>query len=284
MRKIALVGTASSGAGAPYGDDSFEIWGVSSRASYVTRANRWFELHRLDGEEKDWAQKWRQQLHKQTRDIETLYMLWPESWLGDIVKEYPHNEITSRFGSYFFTSTFSWMMALAINEMRPKGCSTEVNGDEISIFGVDMEFDTEYEEQRNGFKHFINLARALGIIVTLDIAGGMVFEPCPYPFWQDDPLTNRIKKRSDYGKAAIADLDRSLNDTNSMITQNNAIIRELDRIKKGDYDFKGIDIRLSEISKEQKKLVELASKLEKELLVHEGAQSVHKWLERYLRG
>src|SRR3990167_8308310 len=163
MRKIALVGTASSGAGAPYDDLSFEIWGVSARAAYVTRANRWFELHRLDGEPPEWAASWRKTIADFTHDIGEVLMFWPEYKLAQKVTAYPYQQIADRFGTYFMTSSFSWMMALAIDEMRPldkDGYPVAFhNGDEISIFGVDMEHGTEYQKQRTGFRHFIDIAR-----------------------------------------------------------------------------------------------------------------------------
>ena len=132
-RRIAIVGTASSGCGAPFADESFEIWGVSKRAPYVTRANRWFELHRLDGEPPGWAAGWRKELKADSTDIGELLMFWPEYSLAPNVTSYPYARIAERFGTYFMTSTFSWMMALAIDEMRPinaEGLSSPVRNGE----------------------------------------------------------------------------------------------------------------------------------------------------------
>ena len=141
MRRIALVGTTNSGAQAPFDDQSFDIWGVSARAVYVTRADRWFELHRLDGEPKEWADNWRKTVKKFSHDVE-LMMFYPEPDLGPKVVTYPAERITARFGTYFMTSTFSWMMALAIDEMCP--VSKKWKPGEIALYGVEMEYGTEY--------------------------------------------------------------------------------------------------------------------------------------------
>ena len=140
-RKIALIGTAPSGKDGPYNDISYEIWGVASRLSYVTRADRWFELHRLAGEPPAFQEGWRKDIKKFSGDIE-LVMLYPEPDLGPRVTAYPYQRIVDRFGTYFMTSSFAWMMALAIDEMRPSG-GKPVDG-EIGIWGVDMEYGTEY--------------------------------------------------------------------------------------------------------------------------------------------
>ncbi len=193
MRKIALVGTAGSGSEAPYHDPSYEIWGVSGRQPYVTRADRWFELHRLAGEPEHWAVEWRRQLRGFIGDT-PLYMLWPEPALAKTVVPYPYEEIAARFGTYFMTSTFAWMSALAIHELRPTRF-TKGKGDELFVCGVDMEAGTEYSQQRSGFRHFLQTAADLGVTVTRLGEGGLSYEPVPYPMWQDDPLLCKLEWR-----------------------------------------------------------------------------------------
>ena len=85
-------------------------------------------------------------------------------------------------------------MALAIAELRPKD-GPPVEG-EIGIWGVEMEHGTEYREQRVGFRHFIDLAKEIGIPVTRLVSGGLAYEPVPSPFWQDDPLLSKLAKRT----------------------------------------------------------------------------------------
>lgn len=226
-RKLALIGTGASGAEAPFEDKSYEIWGVASRFEYVTRADRWFELHRLAGEPEEFQRNWRKSIRKFSSELD-LYMLYPENDLGPNVKAYPYQHIVDRFGTYFMTSSFSWMLAMAIDELRPQN-GEPVDG-EIGIWGVDMEYGTEYRQQRAGFRHFIDVARILGIQVTRFADSGLSFEPIPYPLWQDDPLLSKIKKRKKETLSKLAGLEEALRHTRTMIAQNRMAIDELSRV------------------------------------------------------
>ena len=141
MRKIALIGTAGSSNKAPIDDESWEIWGVSSRGKHITRATRWFELHRLAGETKEFRDEWRSHVGSFIGDT-PLYMIWPEPDLAKNIKEFPVDYLSQRYGTYFMTSSFAWMMAMAIEELRPLD-KDPVEG-QIGIWGVDMEYATEY--------------------------------------------------------------------------------------------------------------------------------------------
>ena len=247
------------------------------RAAYVTRATRWFELHRLDGEPKAWAENWRKAVRGFSHDVE-LIMFYPEPDLGPRVSIYPHERITARFGTYFMTSTFSWMMAMAIDELRP------LNGDpvdgEIAIFGVEMEYGTEYRQQRAGFRHFIDLARVLGIRVTLIVTGGLVYEPVPYPMWQDDPLLNKLEMRNQNIKAKITNFDESIRHTRTMIAQNRAVMLEVGLSKKKGYRRAK---RMEELNEETDALLQTSAQLSKDIVMAEAVNEEQKWLSDYLQ-
>ncbi len=223
IRKIALVGTAASALKAPFDDESWEIWGVSARGKWVTRADRWFEMHRLEGEPQPWRSKWRELLKTFVGDVD-LYMLYPED-IGPSIIQYPHEHIINRFGTYFMTSTFAWMTAMAIDELRPMN-GEPVDG-EIGVWGVDMEYGTEYASQRAGFRHFLEMAKAMGIRITRLATGGLSFEPVPYPLWQDDPLVAKMTLRANETKDKLDDIDGCLNRTRVMLAQNRAIVQAL---------------------------------------------------------
>lgn len=204
-RKIALVGTHPSGAGAPFNDKSWEVWGVSARAHYFTRATRWYELHRIDGtfdkpgEADMWRGKLKEQCASQRLGGEEIVpvpikMMFPEPGLGDVVP-YPTQEIADRFGTFFMTSTFAWMSAELIHECCPMGKFAEP-GTTVGVWGIEMEYGTEYRAQRAGFRHFLKLAEHLGIEVMRRPAGGLIYEPVPYPFWQDDPIGCKLRERN----------------------------------------------------------------------------------------
>ena len=278
MRKIALVGTASSGALAPFNDLSWEIWGVSQRASYVTRAARWFELHRLDGEPQDWANRWRASIKTFIGDTE-LVMMYPEVGLAKNLIAYPYQRIVNRFGTYFMTSSFSWMMALAIDEMRPLS-GNNVEG-EIAIFGVDMEYGTEYRQQRSGFHHFMHIANALGITIIKLAGGGLSYDPVPYPMWQDDPLLAKLALRSVGVKNKLRELDAGRHATQTMMAQCAAV---LDIIEKSKTE-PGFDWN-KKLEENQKRLVALthtSSETSRQIVNLEGQDSEQQWLSDYLQ-
>ena len=282
MRKIALVGTTSTGVNAPYNDESYEIWGVSMRAAYVTRANRWFELHRLDGEPQAWANNWRKAMRAFTPDIPEVLMFYPEHDLAPNVVAYPYERIRARFGSFSMTSTFSWMMALAIDEMRPlmpDGAIDFSLDAEIAIFGVEMEHGTEYAQQRTGFRHFIDLARFARIQVTSAVTGGLVHEPVPYPFWQDDPLLNKLEIRNQDTKNRLTAFDKSIRDTRTMIAQNGAVMEEIELSKKKGY--RRAD-RIKDLAEETQALLQTSSELSKDIVRAEAANEEQSWLADYL--
>lgn len=283
-RKIALIGTSPTGKFGPFDDPTFEIWGVSARGPYVTRANRWFELHRLDGEDRDWARSWRETMKGFTKDIPQVLMFYPEKDLAPNVESYPLNRITKRFGTYFMTSTFSWMMALAIDEMRPLGedgfARGMDNGDTIMIRGVEMEYGTEYAHQRAGFRHFISLAQSLGIKVDRDVGGGLVHEPTPYPFWQDSPLINKIERRNGECVAKTKDIDHSRQMTGVLLAQNRAALLEIDEFEKEGYDPAA---RRKMYAAEITALEQSASTMTQQLIAFEAVDGEQKWLLSYLR-
>ena len=293
MRRIALVGTAESGKDAPFADPSYEIWGVSCRAPYVTRATRWFELHRLEGEPRKFADNWRESVKIFSHDCE-LVMFYPEPDLGPKVMTYPTERITSRFGTYFMQSTFSWMIALAIDEMCPLDSTYKTwEPGEIAIFGVDMEHDTEYEEQRAGFRHFIDLAVVMGITITRLAESGLSYEPVPYPFWQDDPLMSKLAKRTETNRQRLANLDAGIKNTRTMIAVNNELDNELGRFihpllhkfpesEERTEALGKVHARQEELGKELKALYDNSKKTSTEIVTLEGAREEMRWFKDYL--
>jgi hypothetical protein len=258
MKRIALVGTAPSRASAPYDDLSVEIWGVGNRAPEVKRATRWFELHRLAGEPPDWQVEWRKAIKAWPKDFE-LWMLYPEPDLAEKVVHIDTAPLVAKYGTYFMTSSFSWMMAIAIEEILATG-----EPGEILLYGVDMEFGTEYREQRNGLRHFIEIAKVLGIYVRRVVTSGIAYEPIPYPLWQDDPLLAKIKLRSDWIKEQLEPARHTVKTYQSMLDQNIGILRILKEMKAAEeFD---IDARIKMIS----------------IAKMEGAHDEQSWMHDYL--
>jgi len=275
-RKIALVGTTNSGEAAPFDDQSWEIWGCSERFHYVTRATRWFELHRLDGESGAWVNEWRERMHSWAKDVE-LIMFYPEHDLGENVVQYPTDRITGRFGTYFMTSSFAWMIALAIDELRP--CGEEAIDGEIAIYGIDMEYDTEYREQRAGFRHFIDMARAWDIPVTRLADGGLIYDPVPYPFWQDDPLLSKLALRS---KRTLRDRSRfedHLERVRGMLNSVGGALSEIEQFQKKGYEPNKAQAALE---KERGNLLKESGELSRKITLLDGENNEQLFFKDYL--
>ncbi len=266
MRKVCIIGTAPSGVKAPYDDKSWEIWGVSERGDYVTRATRWFELHsdatmpQPPGEYRKCVKVW--------ADGAPLYMLDPDPSLGD-VKTYPRERIEKRFGTYFMSSSASWMYALAIEE----------GVEEIAVYGVDMEYGTEYAEQRTGMRHFMALAHAEGIKVHKLLDSGLAYEPVPYPECLEDPLLLKMKLRKESIDRFAKDCSAAKIANDQMIVSCNSKIEEARLSMKKGYD---PEARMAKFAQQSKSLNEAGMEFQREASVLEGNKNEQEWLTNYL--
>jgi hypothetical protein len=153
--KIALVGSCpSSRMLAPYSNGDWEIWACSPANAFgvLPRVTRWFEIHgdlgwpersqwRKPGEYIDWLNSQDFMIYAQDHEH------FPDANI------YPLDEMIAKHSLYFFTSTFAYMMALAIAE----------GATEIGLFGIDMTLPEEYQEQRPAMQHFIVMCMAMGI-------------------------------------------------------------------------------------------------------------------------
>lgn len=150
--KIALVGSAPSSVRiGPYANPEWHVWGCSPGAWPVvgSRANIWFELHRWEP-----GQPWMSEEYcKFLRDFPGVVFMAekrPEVPNSEVL---PIDELTAKYGPYFWTSSLSYMLAMAI----------EMNPQKIGLWGVDMAANEEYEAQRSGCHYFAQIARQRGI-------------------------------------------------------------------------------------------------------------------------
>ena len=145
-KKIAIVGCyPETWELAPYTDDSWEIWGFSRRnMGKLPRCDRWFELHEA--------------VHFLRYDTEvqgyTEYLRNDKCVV--LQSDFPARELIERFGPFFFSEGQSaWMLAYAIH----------LGATEIGLWGV--ECLDQYGPQRWCVQHFVQVARDMGISVTV---------------------------------------------------------------------------------------------------------------------
>ena len=189
-KKIAIVGRApSSQKLAPYADESWEIWGLSSACFESPRWTRWFEIHEIEPRKEKWGPywKWLQEAHGKPKYLRELHPEVPDGVL------FPRREVQAELaaicegngGDSYFTNSVSWMLALAIHE----------GANEIGVYGVDMAqqgegLASEYAHQRPSVEFFIGLALGRGIKVTVPDTCDLLKNNLLYGF---DSGTNKMR-------------------------------------------------------------------------------------------
>ena len=188
--KIALIGSApASIALAPYSDPSWNIWACSPGAYGVCpRTDRFFELHRWEpptvgkpGTGAPW--------------FSPEYCAWlaghPHVVMTEKVPAVPNShrlpreELIAKYSAYWFTSSLTWMFAMAL----------EVGATTIAFFGVDMAATEEYGYQRAACQYFIQLARSRGIEVIIPPESDLDIPPPLYGVGEWDHATIKLTAR-----------------------------------------------------------------------------------------
>ncbi len=175
-KKVAIVGFASSSRDqAPFGDPDFAIWTMNhAPLSWIPRWDVLFELHTLDHlkrvaahstqpmEYLEWlarqpgpdAPGYRPIYMQESFPAYPASIALPRKELNEWFAALAHN-VAGYFAEDYYTSTVSFMLALAIMQYTP----------EIHLYGVDLLQDDEYGYQRPGAEYLIGLARGMGIKV-----------------------------------------------------------------------------------------------------------------------
>jgi hypothetical protein len=182
--KVALIGTApSSRMLAPYNDPSWQIWGCSpGNQNVLPRVNVWFELHSnlLWPEHEAYGRPYIEWLKAQSFPV---YM--QDQTLVPRALVFPKDEMVAEFGDSFFTSSFAWMMALAM----------KMGAAEIALYGIDMASRDEYIRQRPGFFFFKHMAERRGIKVSAPHESDIMQSPALYAYVDSTPFGRKIMAR-----------------------------------------------------------------------------------------
>jgi len=144
----------------------------------VPRVTRYFELHtrahlqawaqtdeRGVGYE-DWLRACRTPVYMQAR-----YPDIPAS------VAFPKQALIKRFGDWF-TNSIAWMLALALDE----------GVDRLSVYGVELKHQGEYEEEYPCVAYFVGLARGMGIPVEIPAVSLLCKAPQLYGY--DEPTAH----------------------------------------------------------------------------------------------
>jgi len=197
--KICLLGTAPDSFNlAPFEGD-WEIWSCSPGTMSARRVDKLFELHRWEP-----GQPW----------FQPAYIDYLNNFEGEVImsapvpsvkgcKILPYEDLVDKYGPYFFTSSLSWMMAMAI----------EAGATKIALYGVDMAATTEYHDQRLGCQYFATLAKSMGIEVGV---------PPESDLLRPAPLYGVCENSHAWIKATVRarDLARRVQEHQTLIEQN----------------------------------------------------------------
>jgi hypothetical protein len=148
--KVAVVGLWSETHGlAPWDDPAWEKWGLAWD-HHAPRMDRVFEMH-VTSEWKFYAPK---DYVERLSALPCLYLQEPHPELPH-ARSFPE-EVEQTTGDYF-SSSLAYLMALAIHE----------GAEEIGLYGVAMEAESEYRVQRPNMEYLVGLARGRGIKVHI---------------------------------------------------------------------------------------------------------------------
>lgn len=260
--KVALIGTApSSRMLAPYNDPSWKIWGCSpGNMNALPRVDLWFELHSnlLWPEHESYGKPYIEWLKQQRFPV---YM--QDQSLVPNATVFPKDELVAEFGDDFFTSSFAWMMALAM----------KMGAVEIALYGIDMASRDEYIRQRPGFFFFRYMARQRGIKISAPHESDIMQSPALYAYVDSTPFGRKILARRQevlgrvngmvqqrdqlnhsitYLQGAQEDLDyfESIwsgvaNDMGRLQYENAQLRREIEQLKLTPFNFPGVTWNLA---------------------------------------
>jgi hypothetical protein len=227
--KIAMIGTApSSRMLAPYNDPSWTIWACSpGNMNALPRVDVWFELHSnlLWPEHESYGKPYIEWLKLQKFPI-FMQERWPTTEgtmvpLSSIVPKavaFPKDEMVALFGDDFFTSSFTWMMALAI----------KMGATEIALYGIDMASRDEYIRQRPGFFFFRYLARQHGIKVSAPHESDIMQSPALYAYVDSTPFGRKIMARRQEVLGRISGMTQQRDQLTNSITYLQGAQEDLD--------------------------------------------------------
>lgn len=232
--KIALIGTApSSRMLAPYSDPSWKIWACSpGNMNALPRVDAWFEIHG--------SLLWPENKHYGEPYIEFLKKLPIPVYMQD--KRYCPNatplekdKLVKEFGPYYFTSSFSWMMAKAMMD----------GAKEIALYGIDMASKDEYILQRPGAYHFFNEARKRGIKMTAPYESDIMQPPGLYGYSEVTPFGRKLIARTQELKGRLTEMRQQRDHLSQTITYLEGAVEDIDYVSAiwgGVQNNSGLDI------------------------------------------
>src|SRR3990167_8760429 len=152
--KVALLGTAPGYARAPYGDPTWEIWGLNDAYDLFGPCTRWFELH---GDTP--LTRARRSLHHFDRIAALempVYYLHGEPPTPTAIKL--DTDALARVGRDYFACTTSYQIALALQE----------GATDIALYGLPFAANREVVVERPCVAYWLGVAEGRGVRVSVE--------------------------------------------------------------------------------------------------------------------
>lgn len=174
-KRIAIVGTAPSWRDCPFDDPSLHIACLNDAYTLgIPRVDSWWDLHPLDHfYYRDPAKRvvdaaevppgyyvrpigHLDKLKEMARTIPVFLQSEPPADWGPNAQRLPIESYVEKYGDYW-TSGPAYMVAWAI----------EQGAEEIQVWGIHLETEQEYRDQRANFEHLLGIAKGRGIKVVM---------------------------------------------------------------------------------------------------------------------
>jgi len=204
--KLVILGTANTMKDAPFEDDDFDVWTVSTAMTHgkdrVKRVSRIFELH--------CDHKWKNRQNRIPLMNERNVPVYMQRHNEEIPKSvpYPIGTILNKYRDYM-TNSISWMMALAIEEGYK----------ELHFYGVHMVTTSEYADEMPSCEYFLGLAEGLGIKVYIPPAADMLKATKLYGYEEYAPGEERMRYRQKDLNAEMHQLEMQERQLHDVIQQ-----------------------------------------------------------------
>ena len=157
---------------------SVEIWGINMAHMFLgkklNQVKKWLQIH-----PRDWSSQGQKPTGYWGRPKAHFNFL--QKFKGDVVMSYdepdvpgcnvfPFERFRKKYGREYFTNSFAYLMAVAIDEKV----------DHIYLYGINLTAIDEYTHQRPCMEYWIGRAEQAGIKVTIPPASALVKAHTPY--------------------------------------------------------------------------------------------------------
>lgn len=190
MKRVAIVGTAASWRDCPFLDPGLDVWGLNDAWTLgFPRVTAWFELHPLDrlyfrpvevrqvyADAVPHGYYVRPQGHlERLQDMARTIPVWlqsepPPGWPPN-ARRLPLEDLERTFGTWWASGP-AFEVGLAILQ----------GYEEIQVYGIHLETEHEYREQRENFARMLGFAEGRGIRVIMAERSPLMKHPWKYGY------------------------------------------------------------------------------------------------------